>query len=95
MVHDQIAGLIRAWHDFKEGKGSIEGVDAAIDYLAMKANVEVFGVEGEKVPFEPLAHYLVNPSGNEVTDVEVVLFGVRAIRDNGSHRILSRALVKQ
>jgi hypothetical protein len=95
MVHDQVAALIQAWHFFKKGEGCVEGMDAAINHLAMKANVEVFGVEGETVPFEPFAHYVINPSGNEITDVEIVLFGVRAIRDNGSHRILSRALVKQ
>ena len=95
MVHDQIAALLQAWHYFKKGEGSVEEMDAAIDYLAMKAKVEMFGVEGEQTTFKPFEHYLVNPSGDEVTDVEVVLFGVRAIRDNGSHRVLSRALVKQ
>ena len=92
-VQVQIAALMLAWEDYKTGNTSAEAVENAITYLGSKASVEVFGNEGEQVPFEPFEHYLIDKP-HAVEDVVIERAGIRAVREDGSHKILTRALVK-
>lgn len=93
-VQWQIAALMLAWDNYKTGNTSAEAVENAITYLASKASVETFGTEGEQVPFEPFEHYLIDKP-HAVENVVIEIAGIRAIRENGSHKILTRALVKK
>lgn len=90
-VQVQIAALMLAWEDYKTGNTSAEAVENAITYLGSKASVEAFGTEGEQVPFSPFEHYLPT---HAVENVVIERAGIRAVREDGSHKILTRALVK-
>jgi len=92
-IQDRVGDTLLAWHRFKAGQGSMEQVEHLLNYLATTASVETFGTEGEVTQFAPFEHYVIDHTGEEVREVAVVLIGTRAIRDNGSTRTISRALV--
>ena len=94
-IQDCVGDTLLAWHRFKAGRGSMAEVEHLLNYLATKASVETFGTEGEVTQFAPFEHYVIDHTGEEVREVAVVLIGTRAIRDNGSTRTISRALVTQ
>jgi hypothetical protein len=92
-VQEAIGALLLTWQRYEEGKSSADEVDFNLRYLARKASVEVFGAEGEQVSFNPFEHFLIETPDNEVTQVKVIEAGVRAVRDDGSKRMVRRALV--
>ena len=92
-IQDGVGDTLLAWHRFKAGQGSMEEVEHLLNYLATKASVETFGTEGEITKFAPFEHYVIDHDGAEVREVAVVRKGARAIRDNGSTRTITRALV--
>jgi hypothetical protein len=92
-IQDGVGDTLLAWHRFKAGTGSLEQVEHLLNYLATKASVETFGAEGELTTFKPFEHYVIDHTGEEIREVAVVLRGTRAVRNNGSTRIISRALV--
>lgn len=92
-VQDTVAALLTAWYRYKLGKANETEVSQWIDLLATRTNVETFGSIGELVPFKPFEHFPITPI-NKTTSVEIVTFGVRAIREDGSHRVLTKAIVK-
>lgn len=91
-VQEAVGALLLTWQRYEEGKATADEFDFNLRYLALKASVEVFGTEGEQVPFNPFEHFLINTPNGEITKVKVVEVGVRAVRDNGSKRIIRRAL---
>jgi hypothetical protein len=94
-VQDQIAAVLQSWERHKQTGDSNAELEAAINYLAHKANVKTFGRVGEVVAFEPFAHYVIDPIEGKAPElVTIVTFGVRAEREDGSLRVISRALVK-
>lgn len=86
-----IASLLLRWDAYKAGETTIEEIDHLINYVALKASVEKFGMQYETVEYKPLEHYLIN--NVEVQAVVIHTAGARAIREDGSHRVLIRALV--
>ena len=92
-IQDGVGDTLLAWHRFKAGQGSMAEVEHMLNYLATKAAVETFGTEGEVTQFAPFEHYVTDHDGSPVTEVAVVRIGSRAIRDNGSTRTITRALV--
>ena len=92
-IQDGVGDTLLAWHRFKAGQGSMEEVEHMLNYLATKASVETFGQEGEITKFAPFEHYVIDHAGEEVREVAVVRLGSRAIRDDGSTRTITRALV--
>jgi hypothetical protein len=92
-MKDQIAVLMQSLHRYKEGNTTIEEVDFNLQCLARKAGVETFGVIGETVQYSPFEHFLIDGQRMLGESVVVHMFGVCAIRENGSRKVLSRALV--
>lgn len=92
-VQDTVAALLTAWHKYKLGKASEAEVDQWLDLLATRTDVEMFGNIGEIVLFKPFEHFPITPI-NKSQHVDIATFGVRAIRDNGSYRVLIKAIVK-
>ena len=92
-VQDTVAALLTAWHRYKLGKANEEEVDQWMDMLATRANIEIFGNIGETVPFKPFEHFPITPI-NKSKNVQIVTFGVRAIREDSSLRVLTKAIVK-
>lgn len=91
-MEHQIGALLLALERFKDGETTIEEVESIAQYLAFKAKVETFGNIGEAVPYKPFEHFPVEHM-TEVRDVVVKMRGARFIRDDGSHRVLIKALV--
>jgi hypothetical protein len=91
-MEHQIGALLLALERFKDGETTIEEVESIAQYLAFKAKVETFGDIGEAVPFKPFEHFPVG-AVTEVGDVVIQMRGARFIRDDGSHRVLIKALV--
>ena len=92
-VQDTVAALLTAWHRYKLGEANEAEVDQWIDMLATRTNVEMFGNIGETVPFKPFEHFPITPI-NKSKNVQIVTFGVRAIREDSSLRVLTKAIVK-
>jgi hypothetical protein len=93
-VQDTVAALLTAWHRYKLGKANEAEVSQWIDLLATRTDVETFGSIGEVVPFKPFEHFPITYINEATTGVEIDTFGVRAIREDGSHRVLTKAIVK-
>lgn len=72
--------------DFQDFSAMTKGV-------ARAAGVETFGTVGEVVAYDPLEHFLDAERGSVQTTVSVRVSGARLIREDGSHRILIRAVV--
>ena len=92
-IQDGVGDTLLAWHRFKAGQGSMAEVEHMLNYLATKASVETFGTEGEVSKFKPFEHYMIGVTEGEIKEVAVVRKGARAIRDDGSTRTITRALV--
>lgn len=91
-IQDQVAAVLHAWDRNRDANSSAE-VNAAIEHLANVAKVKTFGRVGDVVEYEPFSHFLIDGEISG-TDVVIVAFGVQGERDDGSLRLLSRALVK-
>ena len=91
-VQDSVAALLTAWCRYKNGEANEAEISQWLDVLANKVNVEMFGNVGAVVPFKPFEHYPITPI--ETNEVKVYALGVRAMRDDGSYRVLTKALVK-
>lgn len=92
-VQAQIAAVLIALD--RSSEEVCPAVRESINNLASTADVFAFGRVGDVIAFEPLAHYVINPvEGSPPEFVAVELSGVRALRDDGSVRTLSRALVR-
>lgn len=92
-IQDGVGDTLLAWHRFKAGQGSMAEVEHMLNYLATKAAVETFGQEGEITKFAPFEHYVIDTTDTPPTEVAVVRLGSRAIREDGSTRTITRALV--
>lgn len=92
-MQNHIGTLLLAWHRYNTGEASEAEVSQAINYFALKANVEMFGSVGDIVPFKPFEHFICDANA-PTTNVEIDTFGVRAVREDGSHRVITKALVK-
>jgi hypothetical protein len=95
-VQDQVAALLGAW-DALSAKladpGATREVESLLQLVAAKANVDRLGTRGEIVPFQPLQHYLITASAAPPSNVRIETPGVKAVRSDGSYRVLTRALV--
>ena len=94
-IQDVIGDTLLAWHRFKTGTSSMAEIENLLNYLATKAAVETFGTEGEITKFAPFEHYVIDHDGSPITEVAIQAMGSRAIRDNGSTRTITRALVSK
>lgn len=92
-IQDGVGDTLLAWHRFKAGQGSMAEVEHLLNHLATKAGVETFGTQGELTSFKPLEHCPAEPVEEGTNEVTVLRMGARAIRDNGSTRIITRAIV--
>ncbi|MBY0437039.1 MAG: hypothetical protein K2W80_02520 [Burkholderiales bacterium] len=95
-LQEQLGALLVAWdvlHDGVSDPATGREVAALIELVARKANVERVGTHGEIVPFQPLQHYLAAPSPTPPSQVRIEVPGVRAMRNDGSYRLLTRAVV--
>jgi hypothetical protein len=92
-VQQQLATVLLALE--RSSEEVCPSVRASVNHLAFKANVFTFGTVGDVVAFEPFAHYVIDDADGKVPEfVTIVLSGVRAVRDDDSVKVLSRALVK-
>jgi len=92
-MQNHIGTLLLAWHRYNTGEAGEAEVSQAINYFALKANVETFGKVGNTVPFKPFEHFICD-ADTPTENVEIDTFGVRAVREDGSHRVIVKALVK-
>ena len=95
-IQEQVAALLVAWHHYRSGLSEPTGaneVGSLVALVASKAKVETFGSKGDVVPFQPLQHFLGDTSTPPPTNVRIEIPGVRAVRSDESHRVLTRALV--
>jgi hypothetical protein len=95
-LQEQLGALLVAWDALRSAlPDPVAGqeVTALIELAAGKANVERSGARGEIVAFQPLQHYLAEPTSTPPTQVRIDVPGVRAMRSDGSYRLLTRAVV--
>lgn len=92
-VQDQIAAVLIAME--RSSEEVCPALRESINHLAYKASVFAFGRVGDVVAFEPFAHYVTdNPTDKVPEFVTILMSGVRAVRDDDSIKVLSRAIVK-
>jgi len=92
-VQDQIATMLSALQYYKD-EGDSTWLESTIHNVAHYGRVEMFGEVGGMDTFKPLEHFVINPEEGVPEFVLIEVSGVRAVREDGSHRILTRALVK-
>ena len=92
-VQDHAGTLLLTWYKYNVGEASEAEMTQAINHFALKAKVEMFGDVGETVPFKPFEHFICDADA-PTAEVEIATSGVHAMRDNGSHRVIVKALVK-
>jgi hypothetical protein len=68
-------------------------VSALVNLVASKAKIEMYGSKGDLVQYQPLQHFLGDNSAQTPTNVRIEIPGVRLLRNDNSHRVLTRALV--
>lgn len=73
---------------------AIQQLRHRVETVAREANVREFGREGEEVSFDPLRHVLAGSSTAVPGLVAVRRSGVVAVRDDGSERVLVKAVVE-
>lgn len=97
-LQDHVASLLVAC-DGDQGKFQLGTESSEIDLLikavASAASVERFGEKGREVPYRPLEQSLVEQSDSPPVSVRIELPGVRARREDGSHRVLIKAVVSR
>lgn len=95
-AQDQVAALLGAWDALSTKLADPAGtreVESLLQLVASKVNVDRLGTRGEIVPFQPLQHYLITASAAPPSNVRIQTPGVKAVRNDGSYRVLTRALV--
>jgi hypothetical protein len=95
-ARERLGELLIIWQRFCESgnkEGPVREVDSLIKSIAREAQVQTFGTPGEVVAYEPLQHFLNGDIGKPLTAVKVLVSGARALRDDGSVRVLVRAIV--
>ncbi len=95
-IQEQVAALLVAWDTFRSRLAepdSANEVGSLVALVASKAKVEAFGSKGDVIPFQPLRHFLGDTSTTPPANVRIEIPGIRAVRSDGSYRVLTRALV--
>lgn len=91
-VQDVVAALLTAWQRYKLKNDNEAEIDQWMDMLATRTDVEMFGNIGQIVSFKPFEHF---PTKRVIgKNVQIIALGVRAIREDSSHRVLTKAIVK-
>jgi len=95
-VQEQVAALLVAWDALSVTLAQpvdTREVESLLAMVAKKIDVDRLGMKGEVVPFQPFQHYLVDATTAPPATVRIYVPGVRAVRPDGSFRVLTRALV--
>lgn len=92
-IQDGVGDTLLAFYRFKAGQGSMAELEHLLNHLAVKAAVELFGRVDEVTKFAPFEHYVIDTADTPPAEVVVKAMGTRAIREDGSTRTITRALV--
>lgn len=96
-LHDQIAALLVAWDAFRESlldASATNEIEFLVESIAARARIERIGKVGEMETFHPLQHHVIGGGELPPVSVRINVPGVRIVRDDGSFRVLIKALTE-
>ncbi len=94
----KVAALLLAWNGVSgklADKTDFAEVELQIGAIARSVSVEQFGMCGERKVYHPLEHDLVERDGEIPESVKIEVPGARVMREDGSYRILIKAIVSK
>ena len=96
-LHDQIAALLVAWDAYRESlidATPANEIEFLVESISATAGIGRIGKVGEMETFHPLHHHVIGAGEFPPVSVRINVPGVRIVRDDGSFRVLIKALTE-